>query len=372
MKILIAEDEPAFRQLLEETLARWGYDVVTSRDGNEAWQALRAKDAPRLAILDWLMPGINGVELCRKIRKELPEPYTYVILLTSQQQDEDLVKGMEAGADDYLTKPFKTNELKVRLNAGKRMVELQNDLLATRETSATHASELEAANRDLETFSYAVSNELLSSLLAIGSHAQAIQELICSKENEQCRSYTRRIYEKTKRLGVLIGIMHDFFRPVKIEIHPETFDLSRMAGKTAEKLRMMKPNRRVNFSITDGIMVNGDIHLLQTVLDNLFGNAWKHTAKCEVAIIEFGVTEVEGKPAYFVRDNGTGFDMAYSDLLFKPFQCLPGTEEFREDGIGLATVERIIRRHGGKIWAEGEPGKGATFYFSIYTKLQSK
>ncbi|MBC7962102.1 MAG: response regulator, partial [Steroidobacteraceae bacterium] len=122
MKILIAEDEPAFRQLLEETLARWGYDVVTSRDGNEAWQALRAKDAPRLAILDWLMPGINGDELCRKIRKELPEPYTYIILLTSQHQDEDLVKGMEAGADDYLTKPFKTNELKVRLNAGKRMV----------------------------------------------------------------------------------------------------------------------------------------------------------------------------------------------------------------------------------------------------------
>lgn len=196
MKILIAEDDPAFRQLLEELIRKWGYDVVVSRDGNEAWQALNSKDAPRLAILDWLMPGIDGVEICRKVRKELPEPYTYIILLTSQQLDEDLVTGMEAGADDYLIKPIKTNELRVRLNAGRRIVELQNDLLAARETAAAHASDLEAANRDLEAFSYSVSNDLLNSLLSIGNHAQAIQELVCSKEDELCRSYTRRIYEK--------------------------------------------------------------------------------------------------------------------------------------------------------------------------------
>jgi len=133
MRILIAEDDPAFRQLLEDILVTWGYDVVVARDGNEAWQVLMSKDAPQLAILDWKMPGMEGIELCRKVRKDARENYTYIILLTSQQRDEDLVIGMEAGADDYIIKPFKHNELKVRLRAGRRIIELQNELLAARE-----------------------------------------------------------------------------------------------------------------------------------------------------------------------------------------------------------------------------------------------
>ena len=138
-----------------------------------------------------------------------------------------------------------------------------------------------------------------------------------------------------------------------------------MAGVTAAKLRMKKPERRVEFRIAEGILVNGDRSLLQVVLDHLLDNAWKHTDKCEVAIIELGATEVEGKPVYFVRDNGVGFDMADADKLFKPFRGISETEGFTGKGIGLATVERILRRHGGKIWAEGVPDKGATFYFII-------
>ena len=133
MRILIAEDEPAFRQLLEDTLARWGYEVVVSRDGNEACQILQSENAPQLAILDWKMPGMEGVDICRAIRKSAHEYYHYIILLTSQQRDEDLVIGMEAGADDYIIKPFKHNELKVRLRAGRRIIELQNELLAARD-----------------------------------------------------------------------------------------------------------------------------------------------------------------------------------------------------------------------------------------------
>ncbi len=358
MKILIAEDEPAFRQLLEEILPRWGYEVVVTNDGNEAWQVLRSDDAPRLTILDWLMPGMDGLELCRKIREEATKSYTYIILLTSQQKDEDLVAGMAAGADDYITKPLKTNELRVRLNAGRRIVELQNEL-------AAHAAELEAVNRDLESFSYTVSNNLLNSLLAIGRNARNIEDFMCSKENEQCQKYALGIYDKTKQMAELIGIMHEFFRPMRIDLHRETLDLSKMADKTAEKLRKSNPDRRVTFRIAEGIKVYGDRSLLQLALENLLGNAWKHTDKREEAVIEFGVTEVGGQPACYVRDNGVGFDMAHADKLFKPFRPLPGTEEFATDGIGLATVERIIRRHGSKVWAEGEPGKGATFYFTL-------
>jgi light-regulated signal transduction histidine kinase (bacteriophytochrome) len=358
MRILIAEDDPAFRHLLEDTLVKWGYEVVVARDGNEAWRALQAADVPQIAILDWMMPEMNGVELCRKVRQEMPEPYTYIILLTSQQRDEDLVAGMEAGADDYITKPYKTNELRVRLNAGRRIIELQNEL-------AAHAAELEAANKDLAAFSYTVANDLLKSLMTIGDYASAIRDFSCNKDDEQCKSNTKRIYEKTKLLGELIGTMHDFFRPMRIEIRREATDLSELANNTADNLRMTKPERRVTFRIAEGIMGNGDGQLLGVVLENLLDNAWNHTDACEEGVIEFGETEVEGKSAYFVRDNGTGFDMAHADKLFTPFQRLPGSERFTGHGVGLATVERIIRRHGGKVWAEGKPGKGATFYFTL-------
>src|SRR6185369_17023443 len=261
----------------------------------------------------------------RKIRKELKEPYTYLILLTAQHEDEDLVTGMEAGADDYINKPLNINELRVRLNAGRRIIELQNQL-------AAHAAEVEAVNNDLESFSYTVSTDLLKALMSIGDNAHAIRDMICGKQDEQCLSYTRRIYEKTKNLGELIGIMNDFFRPTRSKLQREPIDLSDMADKKAERLRKKNNKRQVEFRITEGLMDNGDRDLMQVVLDNLLDNAWKHTDKCDKAIIELGVTEVHEKTAYFVRDNGTGFDMADADKLFKPFQRLPGTEEFAGKG----------------------------------------
>ncbi len=140
MKILIAEDEPSFRRLLEEKLAMWGYDVVVAENGDAALRILQSEDSPRIAMLDWMMPGMDGVEVCRKVREERKDPYTYIVLLTSQQRDEDLVTGMEAGADDYITKPFKHNELRLRLRAGRRIIELQNELTASRNIFRTKAS----------------------------------------------------------------------------------------------------------------------------------------------------------------------------------------------------------------------------------------
>jgi two-component system, cell cycle response regulator len=137
MKILIAEDDPNFRHLMETVLVQWGYDVVIAENGNDALQILQSEYSPRLAILDWMMPGMDGVEVCRKVREERKHPYTYIILLTSQQRDEDLAAGMEAGADDYITKPFKHDELRLRLRAGRRIIELQNELIAARETFRT-------------------------------------------------------------------------------------------------------------------------------------------------------------------------------------------------------------------------------------------
>lgn len=140
MKILIAEDDPVSRRLLEAKLVKWGYDVVVTCDGDEALKALRTKDAPKLAILDWMMPGVDGVEICGMMRREAREPYIYIILLTALHRDEDLVAGMEAGADDYITKPFMANELRVRLRAGRRIIDLQNELINAREALRVKAT----------------------------------------------------------------------------------------------------------------------------------------------------------------------------------------------------------------------------------------
>lgn len=140
MRILIAEDDPVSRRLLEARLVRWGYEVVVTRDGDEAWNYLASDAAPKLAILDWMMPGLDGVELCRRVRSKGREPYTYIILLTALHGEDDLVTGMEAGADDYLTKPFNANELRVRLRAGRRIVEQQEELIAAREALRVKAS----------------------------------------------------------------------------------------------------------------------------------------------------------------------------------------------------------------------------------------
>lgn len=162
MKILIADDDDVLRHILQATLTRWGYEVVVSRTGLEAWQVLEGDDAPKLAILDWIMPGMDGIEVCREIRKRVDEPYIYVLLLTAKDRKEDVVAGMDAGADDYLAKPFDPEELKVRLRAGRRILDLQSELLAARERlhyQATHdsltgllnrAAALEALRTELE------------------------------------------------------------------------------------------------------------------------------------------------------------------------------------------------------------------------------
>jgi PAS domain S-box-containing protein len=234
-----------------------------------------------------------------------------------------------------------------------------------RDMLAARAAELEGANRELEAFNYTVAHDLRKPLTVVNGYCQALKELCGDKLDERCREFVAESYEGTLRMNRLIDTLLAFSRLTHLEPRQETVDLSGVAQEVAGGLAQAEPARRVTFRITEGITVIGDANLLRVVLENLLGNAWKYTANRVEALMEFGVTEIDGKPAYFVRDNGAGFDMAYADKLFIPFQRLPLAEEFRGHGIGLATVERIIRRHGGRVWAEGEPERGATFYFTL-------
>jgi len=221
------------------------------------------------------------------------------------------------------------------------------------------------ANRELEAFSYSVSHDLRAPLRAIDGFSQALLEDYRNLLDDQGRSYLNRVRSATQRMAQLIDDLLKLSRLTRGELKLAEVDLSGIARGVSAELKKTQPERLASFSIAPGVAAIGDAHLLKVVLENLLGNAWKFTGKKEEAVIEFGAAQVDGKTTFFVRDNGAGFDMAYVDKLFATFQRLHPEKEFPGMGIGLSLVQRIIRRHGGMVWAEGTVGRGATFYFTL-------
>jgi light-regulated signal transduction histidine kinase (bacteriophytochrome) len=236
---------------------------------------------------------------------------------------------------------------------------------AAEEEMRVRNAQLDAANKELEAFSYSVSHDLRAPLRGIDGFSQALLEDCADKLEEAEKSHLHRIRAGTQRMGVLIDDLLNLSRVARAEMHREGVDVSVLARSIAAELQKTQSERRAEFRIEDGIEAMGDPHLLRIVLENLLGNAWKFTSKRACARIEVGRTNHNGTRAYFVRDNGAGFDPAYAGKLFGAFQRLHGMTEFPGTGVGLATVQRIIHRHGGKIWAEGAVEKGASFFFTL-------
>lgn len=230
---------------------------------------------------------------------------------------------------------------------------------------AQRTADLEATNRELEAFAYSVSHDLRAPLRAIDGFSQVLMEDYAGKLDAEGADHLRRVRAATQRMGELIDGLLGLSRLTRQEIRSESVDLSALARSVAQSLIEAEPTRQVDLVIAEGARVQGDRHLLEVALQNLLSNAWKFTRKQPLARVEFGTHEENGKTVFFVGDNGAGFDMAYAGKLFGAFQRLHSQGEFQGHGIGLATVQRIIRRHGGRIWAEGEVGKGAKFSFSL-------
>jgi len=226
-------------------------------------------------------------------------------------------------------------------------------------------AQLAAANRELEAFSYSISHDLRAPLRGIDGFSRVLQEEYCDKLDDQGKNCLHRVRSATRRMGQLIDDLLKLSRVTGNEPDIVTVDLSSIAREVAEDLRNSHSERRISIRIAEGLTADCDPNLLRVVLENLFANAWKFTGEKGEGSIEFGVADMDGKCTYFVRDDGVGFDMAYSDKLFAPFQRLHGNDRFPGSGIGLSIVQRIIHRHGGKVWGEGEVGKGATFYFTL-------
>jgi light-regulated signal transduction histidine kinase (bacteriophytochrome) len=291
--------------------------------------------------------------------------------ITERKQAQETIKQLNADLErrvvERTAQLAATNqELKEEIvRRGRAETELQrlNAELERRVTERT--AQLAASNKELEAFSYSVAHDLRSPLRAIDGFSLAVLEDYAGRLDSKGEDYLRRIRGASQRMGQLIDDLLTLSRFTRREMQTLLVDLSALARAIARDLQQQDPGRQVTFIIADGLTVRGDATLLQAALENLLGNAWKFTAKRRAATIEFGQTHQNGKTVYVVRDDGAGFDMAYADKLFGPFQRLHQQREFPGTGIGLATVQRIIRRHGGRVWAEGAVEQGATFYITL-------
>lgn len=379
VNILLVDDQVANLVALEAMLDGLGQEAVPARSGREALKWLLTHDAA-VILLDVAMPEMDGFETASFIRQRERSRHTPIIFLTAAAQYQtEAVRGYALGAVDYLLKPvvpeFVRSKVAVFVELAKQRALLarQAELLRAGEQAARDLAEarallvheLEFKNRELESFSHAVSHDLRAPLRRIEGFARALEETHSDRLDPKGVRYLARVRESTAQMLQLIDDVLHLSRVTCAEIRSRELDLSAIALAIAERLRQDQPDRQVSFRVRPGLTATGDPALLRIALDNLLANAWKFTARTPAAEIEFGMVEVRGRMAYFVRDNGAGFEMAQADRLFRPFQRLHRASEFPGTGIGLATVRRIVHRHGGTLWAESAPGQGACFYWTL-------
>jgi two-component system NtrC family sensor kinase len=383
-KVLAVDDSATYLQALGDALRGEGYDVILARSGEEALELLAVQSVDCI-LLDLVMPGLGGQETCRRVKatpllRDIP-----LVMLTAREDRQSMVEGLGAGADDFIPKSSDFEVLRARVRAQIRRKQFEDetrrireDLLAKEleatearasrtlaETRAVLVDELERKNKELEAFSYSVSHDLRTPLRGIDGFSQILLDDYSDRLDDQGRDYLRRVRRGAQRMGELIEDMLHLFRVANVELVSRPVDITTMARAIAAELARGAPEHEVSVVVQDGLNAVGDPNLLRIVFDNLIGNAWKFASKVPRPRIEVGANDaLLGRP-FFVRDNGAGFDMTYAGKLFQPFQRLHTAEEFPGTGIGLATVHKVIERSGGRVWAEGTVGKGATFFFTL-------
>jgi signal transduction histidine kinase len=318
-----------------------------------------------IALVIFLFCATGSVLVARTLRDRISRPILKLAetaRAVSKNQDYS-IRATAPGQDEvgHLIQTF--NEMLATIQ--EKNTELKDARDESERRVIERTAQLEEANKELEAFSYSVSHDLRGPLRAIDGFSQALLEDYMAVLDAQGQNYLQRVRAASQRMAQLIDDLLMLSRMSREAIRLEVVDLSALARAILADLKESEPRRRVETCVSDDVTANCDARLLRVVLENLLRNAWKFTSKHDTAKIEFGVVQSNGKPVYFVRDDGAGFDAAYMDKLFGPFQRLHASSEFEGTGIGLATVQRIIHRHGGRVWAEAAVEQGATFYFTL-------
>jgi len=352
-RVLLVDDNADLRLYMSQILESH-YQVETAVDGQEALQ--RALESPPdLVLSDVMMPRLDGLGLLRGLRADPRTRNLPIILLSARAGEEASIEGLDAGADDYLTKPFSTRELLVRVRTHLELAR----------TRRQWARELEQINRELESFSSSVSHDLRGPLRSISGFASLLADEYRDKLDDTGRKYLDYVIGSTHRMSELVEDLLELARVARAPLKRGAVDLSALSRRVMEELRKRDPRRHCIVDIAAGLRGEADPRLVTIVLENLLANAWKFSSKRADARIWVGSEEQDGTTVFYVRDNGAGFDMEQAHRLFSPFQRLHGENEFEGTGVGLATVQRIIARHGGRVWAEAVEGEGATFFFTL-------
>jgi light-regulated signal transduction histidine kinase (bacteriophytochrome) len=307
---------------------------------------------------------LNILEDFASEKSQLEEfQHSFLNILDDFSQEKKQLEGMQRAVLNIL-EDFEGEKANVE-QANERLESEINERKRAEEEIQRTNRELSTANKELEAFSYSVSHDLRTPLRSIDGFSQALLEDYADKLDATAQEHLQRVRRAAQRMAALIDDMLNLSRVTRCELHRETLDLSAMAKMIAAELKEAEPTRCVEFVIADGLTAVGDPQLLRAAMENLVRNSWKYTSGHPTARIEFGRGGEKEKHSFFVRDDCAGFDPRYTERLFGAFQRLHTAKEFPGTGVGLATVQRIIHRHGGEIWAEAAVEKGATFYFTL-------
>jgi signal transduction histidine kinase len=369
VNVLIVDDDSTKRFALKAILAPLGENIVEASSGADGLRQLLRQEFA-VVLLDVRMPLMDGFETAQLIRQRPRSELTPIIFVTALDQAEtDMGRGYDLGAVDFVFAPVVPAILRAKVAVFVELYRAQQELRRYRARLETLVEErttaLTAINRELEAFSYSVSHDLRAPLLAFDGLSKALLDGYGDRLDPIAEDYLTRMRRASQTMTSVFDGLQTLFRLTSGEVHREQLDITGLATEIVEEIRANHPGRAVEVVIAPGMTASGDKRLVQILLTNLLSNAWKFTSPKASPTIEVGTELVDGEPRVFVRDNGVGFDMIYAHRLFGAFQRLHSQSDFPGAGIGLATGQRIVNRHGGRIWAEGAVGGGATFYFVL-------
>jgi signal transduction histidine kinase len=359
--LLLIDDDPDFLDVSIHFLEEQGFwNITTTRSASDALAILNTRSFD-VIIADYeLPPGMNSIDLLRMLKAQGNE--TPFIIFTGKSREEVAIEALNSGAAYYLQKGI---EMEVQYAELRNMILQLAEKKRAKERVLRQEVELRLKNEELESFCYSISHDLRAPLRVIDGYCAVIQAKAGSDLDPGIQNYLNGIRSASAKMNIMIESLLKFSRAGRLALDCQEVNLSKIVGDLVSGLKEHDPGRNVTVDIENGILVHADRTLLSMALQNLVDNAWKYTGKMSEAEIAVHMIRDNGEMVISIRDNGAGFDAAQAENLFHPFTRFHTESEFPGTGIGLATVHRIIERHGGRIWAESQVGKGATFFFTL-------